>query len=47
MLARPVDGRADLYALSVVLFQCATGHLPYRHDDLGPAPFQRPHPCKI
>ena len=35
MLARPVDGRADLYALGVVLFESATGQLPYRADDLG------------
>ena len=35
MLARPVDGRADLYALGVVLFGCATGQLPFRADDVG------------
>ena len=35
MLARPVDARADLYALGVVLYQGATGQLPFQSDDVG------------
>ena len=35
MLARPVDGRADLYSLGVVLFECLLGEPPFTADDIG------------
>ncbi|GAA2642553.1 hypothetical protein Adu01nite_24980 [Paractinoplanes durhamensis] len=35
MLKRPVDGRSDLYALGVLLYECVTGQVPYQAKDAG------------
>jgi diguanylate cyclase (GGDEF)-like protein len=35
LLRRPVDGRADLYSLGVVLYECLVGAPPFPADDAG------------
>jgi serine/threonine-protein kinase len=32
-LGRPVDGRADLYAVATILFEMLTGRVPFEHAD--------------
>ncbi|MBL8952834.1 MAG: protein kinase, partial [Myxococcaceae bacterium] len=40
-LGQPVDGRADIYALGVVMYELATGRLPFEGD--GPIAVMRAH----